>query len=252
MQDSFTFLLLLLIAHVLADFYFQPKKWVESRNELHFLSYSLYFHVLVHGAIIFLITYIYTQNFCISMQSSIFILITHYIIDLAKSYLPQTVSYFIADQVLHIIALFIVWLSISSKDFLAVTMKIIDLIDYKVLIVAFAYLIIWKPVSIFVSMVLKKWDLEDPQSDNQESLPSAGDAIGRIERVLILTFILCNQLSGIGFLLAAKSVFRFGDLTKNKEKKLTEYVMLGTLTSVAVTIIVGLIMGHLIGVFPHK
>ena len=42
--------------------------------------------------------------------------------------------------------------------------------------------------------------------------------------------------------LAAKSVFRFGDLNKAKDIKTTEYVMLGTMTSFAIAIIVGLLV----------
>ena len=43
--------------------------------------------------------------------------------------------------------------------------------------------------------------------------------------------MLVGCMDGIGFLLAAKSVFRFGELTKPSEVKITEYVMIGTLSS---------------------
>lgn len=39
-------------------------------------------------------------------------------------------------------------------------------------------------------------------------------------------------------LLAAKSVFRFGDLNKAKEIKITEYVLLGTLASFTIALLV--------------
>jgi hypothetical protein len=42
-------------------------------------------------------------------------------------------------------------------------------------------------------------------------------------------------------------VFRFGDLSASKDKQLTEYVMLGTLLSVSVTLFVGLAVNYLIG-----
>ena len=42
----------------------------------------------------------------------------------------------------------------------------------------------------------------------------------------------------MGFLLAAKSVFRFGDLNKAKEIKITEYVLLGTLASFTIALLV--------------
>ena len=60
-----------------------------------------------------------------------------------------------------------------------------------------------------------------------------------LERVLILTFIFVGYSEGIGFLLAAKSIFRFGDLQKSSELKLTEYVLIGTFLSFAIAIMVG-------------
>ena len=56
---------------------------------------------------------------------------------------------------------------------------------------------------------------------------------------LILTFMLVGCMEGIGFLLAAKSVFRFGELTKAKEVKITEYVLIGTLSSFTIAILIG-------------
>ena len=62
--------------------------------------------------------------------------------------------------------------------------------------------------------------------------------------------ILLNQFAAIGFLLAAKSVFRFGDLRQSEDKKLTEYVMLGTLTSFALTIAIGLLVSSVATELP--
>ena len=47
-------------------------------------------------------------------------------------------------------------------------------------------------------------------------MPRAGEWIGYIERVLILTFVITGNIEAVGFLLAAKSVFRFDDLNKAK------------------------------------
>lgn len=38
-------------------------------------------------------------------------------------------------------------------------------------------------------------------------------------------------MEAVGFLLAAKSVFRFGDLRDDQDRKRTEYVLIGTLLS---------------------
>jgi len=51
----------------------------------------------------------------------------------------------------------------------------------------------------------------------------------------------------IGFLIAAKSVFRFGDLKESKERKLTEYILIGTLLSFGIAMITGIIVVKLVG-----
>ena len=87
-------------------------------------------------------------------------------------------------------------------------------------------------------MFLAKWT---PANNEKNSLPNAGAWIGYLERTLILTFILIGCIEGVGFLLAAKSIFRFGELTKAREVKFTEYVMIGTLSSFTIAIILGII-----------
>jgi len=52
---------------------------------------------------------------------------------------------------------------------------------------------------------------------------------------------MMDCVQGIGFLLAAKSVFRFGDLRGGQETKMTECVLLGWLISMAVVSIVGIL-----------
>ena len=92
-----------------------------------------------------------------------------------------------------------------------------------------------------MNLLLNRWDLTALTS---LGLPHAGKWIGYLERILILTFILTGNLEGVGFLLAAKSVFRFGDLNKAKDIKITEYVMIGTLISFTIAILVGYAVMH--------
>ena len=66
--------------------------------------------------------------------------------------------------------------------------------------------------------------------------------MGYFERCLIISFILIGQFAGVGFLLAVKTIFRFGDLTKEHDMKLTEYMMLGTLLSFSSALLLGWIV----------
>lgn len=79
-----------------------------------------------------------------------------------------------------------------------------------------------------------------------DSLLSAGKQIGSLERTLILTFVLMGQIPAIGFLLAAKPIFRFGALRQSGGKMRTKHVLLGTLFSFTLTIMLGLLVKKLL------
>ena len=113
----------------------------------------------------------------------------------------------------------------------------------KVWFVGMAYILMLKPSSILLGLFLDKWT---PASPNTQSLPNAGQWIGYIERVLILTFVLIGSMEGVGFLLAAKSVFRFGELNKAKEIRTTEYVLIGTLASFTIAILAGIAVSRVL------
>ena len=54
--------------------------------------------------------------------------------------------------------------------------------------------------------------------------------------------MLLNQLAAIGFLIAAKSILRYGDKDSKGARKQTEYVLIGTLLSFTMAIIIGLLV----------
>ena len=108
-------------------------------------------------------------------------------------------------------------------------------------LVATSYLAVVAPASIFIKSFIE-FEGWMPNSTLSQGLPNAGKWIGYLERVLILTFIFTENVEGIGFLLAAKSVFRFGELSKAKDIKITEYVLIGTFLSFTIAILIGFIV----------
>lgn len=62
-----------------------------------------------------------------------------------------------------------------------------------------------------------------------EGLARGGMVIGQLERGLIYFFVLVGQPEAVAFLVAAKSVFRFGELSKSRKE--AEYILIGTLMS---------------------
>jgi hypothetical protein len=92
---------------------------------------------------------------------------------------------------------------------------------------------------------MSKWS-KDLNDSNKESLNNAGKIIGMLERLFVFVFVVTGNWEGIGFLLAAKSVFRFGDLKESKDRKLTEYILIGTLLSFGIAIATGMLVLKLI------
>ena len=90
-----------------------------------------------------------------------------------------------------------------------------------------------------LQILISKWSPETEDQDG-DSLKNAGSYIGMLERLFIFGFVMIGQMQAIGFLLAAKSVFRFGDLRESKDRKLTEYMLIGTLLSFGLAIIIGM------------
>jgi hypothetical protein len=230
-------LIKLILAHLLTDFVLQPGSWVKKRIEKKHKSGHLY----LHAAITAIVAYIISGLFG-SWWLPLIIFLSHLLIDLWKSHQPSTLRYFIIDQLLHIIILLWVWILALDKwhDIGIIWHKALN--STELLLVITAYLAIGWPLGILIGIATEKWRNE--AAINSEGLAKAGMWIGFLERFLILTFILINQYTAIGFLIAAKSVLRFSDQEHTQKK--TEYVLIGTLLSFSVSFATGLTVQYLL------
>lgn len=222
----------LLLAHLLGDFVFQPLRWVLHKEAHKIRSRFLYLHLLVHAVLVSL-------AFWDAETWPLILLIigSHYLIDLAKlyfqGYFRRAIVPFFLDQLAHIAVLYGVAFHTRLPEH---TLNWIQMIDWP-LVTAIVF-VTW-PAAIIMSRIL------DPLSNQIEfdhkSLPHAGKYIGILERLFVLVFIILGRWEGIGLLITAKSVFRFNDLKERNNRKLTEYILIGTLLSFGLAIATGLI-----------
>lgn len=246
-MSEVSILIWLIITHMVGDFYLQPTRWVTSRYSQHLRSPALYMHASVHGLLSFSVLLLFSElSLTTCLLVALFIGTTHLITDAIKSFLPSTLLWFVLDQIAHLVFILIAWFWASDFDIKKCLAMLNSLLTYKVLIIALAYGLCAKPISVFIGILLTAFIPKTQAGTSEHSLASAGKTIGYIERWLVLTFVLLGQFSGVGFLLAAKSVFRFGDLSKSADMKLTEYVMLGTLTSIGSAVAIGLFVQYVI------
>lgn len=224
-----TWLVKLILAHLLTDFVLQPTSWIESRNKKHFQSPYLYAHGLVTALVALLLIGIHYW------WVVLIILVTHILIDGWKSYRSNETKYFLIDQCLHLFVNLICWyfIFLHTEDVIAAW----DLINtQKILITITAYVFVSFPAGILIGQLTKKWR---EQIADAPTLGNAGKWIGIIERIVILTLVFTHQYEAIGLLIAAKSLLRFSEANRPEIK--TEYLLIGTLISITIAILTGLV-----------
>ena len=231
-------LLRILVAHFLSDFIFQPTKWAIDKDKNGFRSWHLYIHVIITAATLFIFLW------DLKLWDLILIIsLLHFIIDFTKSAIKRTnIWVFITDQLLHLLVIITVWLVYTDQCDKSLELFYSFINNSKFWWLLLAYTLLTIPTSVLIGKMTNKWSNELNCSSQVKGLEDAGKWIGIIERVLIFTLIIVNQLSVIGFLIAAKSVFRFGDLKDSTDQKKTEYIIIGTFISFLLAILMGLVI----------
>lgn len=247
------YFLLLLLGHVLGDFYLQTKGMAEKKEKsikwvlLHCLCYC--------GTMILISLPI------ISYEIVLYVMIAsilHLLIDILKyiylsimakkSNMTQVIerNMFFIDKVLHIISLILIayWILINNvviseckltEDFFST----VGISEVPILSWILALLIIHKPANIAIQKLLMVYKPENKDSDVKKD-NNAGRFIGTIERIIMLIFLSIAQYSAIGLVLTAKSIARYDRISK--EKDFAEYYLLGTLISTVIVIVVSFIL----------
>lgn len=77
----------------------------------------------------------------------------------------------------------------------------------------------------------------------------AGRIIGNIERLVIVAIVVLGKYEGLGFLIAAKGLVRANNIIK--DEGFSEYFLVGTLTSTAVAMTIGLLIMYVLSLFWH-
>jgi len=231
MITSSIWLTKLLLSHLITDFVLQPRSWVNDRNQKHFASARLYLHGLTTASLAYIL-----MGWQYWLVASV-ILITHIVIDGWKSYQPQTSTYFLIDQSLHLLVITACWYFtfIKWSEVVVAWQHLNTQVPLWKTITAFVFLT--SPAGILIGQITKPWRDKLPEAEN---LANAGKWIGIIERVIILLFVLQNQFSAIGLLVAAKGIIRFNE--KDRPEIKTEYLVIGTLMSIALAVITGLLI----------
>lgn len=226
-------LIKLLIAHFLGDFILQTNTFIKQKEKHQLRSYHLYVHAVIHALLSWILLWDLKYWYV-----ALIILVTHFLIDTGKLYFTTKKNsrwLFTIDQIAHILILIVLATNTSGINFI-IKEQFLQILWPLILCVLF----LTSPVAVMLKIFFTRWTLTEDDTGIY-GLKNAGKWIGMLERLLIFLFIITDHFSAVGLLLTAKSVFRFGDLSKAKNMKLTEYVLIGTLLSFGIAILTGLL-----------
>jgi hypothetical protein len=212
----------LILAHALADFVLQSNGMVLRKREPGMMA--------LHGGIVLL-----TAALALGSVSPWLLALTaaHLAIDAVKTLSDRRgIWSFLADQAAHgatIIALALWQPGLWAQGVWAPYPMLAPL-----MVLAAGLILATRAGGFAVGLLMAPWVADIPVG-----LSGGGRAIGNLERGLIFLLVLTGQAQGIGFLIAAKSVLRFGAV--GDDRAVSEYVIIGTLASVTWAIAVSFV-----------
>lgn len=239
-----TLLALLFLGHTLGDFVFQTPGMVAEKDKVGVLG--------LHVLIVTLVTALALLPF-LSAAALVIVAalgVAHLIIDMAKQSAlarwERPVTIFLADQALHGLTLLGAWWALTRPAWMvAPSLPGWGLLGDPALA--------WTARVAVVAGVLAfnhhganaivRGLLPDPYSVGDDDEVRTGRIIGTLERYIVLLLAVFGQWGAIALVLAAKSIARFEEL---KQRTFAEYYLVGTLSSMLIAVVSGLLVGVLI------
>jgi len=224
----------LLLAHLIADFMCQWPAMLKSKEEKLLASPYLYLHGAIHFALSLLL--LWDLSWAIPLLA---VAVSHVVIDALKIRFTKSENerlLFFIDQLAHvaILAAVCVYKGVVDSSYLP---SIESFWCHAVLVFFITF-----PASIFIQKIFSRWSLPEEAG---ESLRGVGAYIGFIERILIYVAVVSAHWNMVGFLIAAKSVFRIGEIQNTKDRRYAEYLLVGNFLSMFFAIMSGILFMYL-------
>jgi hypothetical protein len=209
--------IILLCSHIFGDFILQTDAIAKNKGKW----WVLLIHAVLHG----ILAYSLLQQWC-AWQVPVAVTVLHGLIDLLKNRRAPTAAAFAGDQAAHVLTLAV----IAPAGLILGWCAPFGGIGWQWIVGLAGFVAVVLGVGFYVGAVATALISANAhlKATIKAGLIDGGKQIGRLERALIFAFILVGEPTGIGFLVAAKSILRFEEA---KQQPVAEYVLIGTLWS---------------------
>ncbi|WP_040292762.1 DUF3307 domain-containing protein [Acetonema longum] len=264
-MDINMILALLVLSHVIADFVFQGDGIaVGKKTGFQRMFQHVGHHLLISG--ILLLPYLNSRLLGII----IVLALLHGAIDKGKTAYDERngeqdkgFESFMADQALHLVLIglscsFIKDIQLNQfalsfggflSDCYPVFLNATNQDAFQFIVVLTGYIFNFKGATILIQKVLDKYlhlkmsGINEDTMNKDQRKKNAGEAIGNLERLLILTLVLQQHYAPIGLVVAGKALARHKRL---EEKNFAEYFLVGTFTSISIALLTGILIAAII------
>lgn len=212
------YLILLLICHLLSDYYFQSQKMADRKDQD---PKVLVLHILYVALPLIVVVLVHLDLWWICL----IILLTHAGIDAGKPWLQKTLKLktswtFTLDQLLHIGIITCLVLFGAKNGTTYLPLDTLNLIFY--------VLLVGKPTNIAFKILFAKY--QPNMKNKMDTITGAGSMIGFLERMVIGACLVYGQFASIGLVFTAKSIARYNKISENPA--FAEYYLIGSLFSI--------------------
>lgn len=228
--------LMLLTAHLLSDFVLDPYKTVKEGERY---ERSLIKHSVIAVVATFIVT--------VSVNPFIYVLVfvSHLFIDKRKlSNSGYSIKALIINQAFHVLAILFI-AALFANTALSFAAGLIPLYR-SILIAAIGLILCVSTGAVLIEKITSPFAKELDQ-DTSGGLTNGGKLIGQLERAMVYALVLFGHPGAIGFLFAAKSILRFGEIKEPAQRKQAEYIIIGTFASFGWAIFISFSTAAIIG-----
>jgi hypothetical protein len=231
----------LFAAHMLADFVFQSEEGAARKRS----ARVLVSHSTVQGLTAYVLAGILS-----AWVIFVAVCLSHMAIDYLKVRVNRLdLKAFCLDQLSHLAVIVVLSVVLCRTRDLSQSIlweNIMGLDYYRLLVIASGFIVTVQMGAVVVGLAMRPFldqlankergAAPDSAVGNQasgEGFENGGRIIGQLERALIFLLVMVGAPASVGFLIAAKSIFRFGEVTGKGHRMEAEYIIIGTLTSFA-------------------
>lgn len=252
-------LLLSILGHVMADFIFQSDSIADEKRRMRIKALFVHWLAVFMTLFILLLPYDFKKVFWYVF----FLSIVHKALDLFKALFERAGSpsrelfLFFVDQIMHLIAIVFLLPLFSFEHSDAFSKIVSSISEYtgiglsrlpveELLLIAVVYIYVLFGGAILmrklINFIYRNEDSSLERIAGSSSVlknVKTGKVIGIFERAIVLTLYITGNVASIAFVIAAKSLARFKNFA---ERDFAEYYLIGTLASVLIAMIGGIIL----------